>query len=71
MQERRVLVPYHFAADARRFENQHGLQQQRLGQTGADREFSQSGLTREGIEHRVEIVQGMADFVERVRFVLA
>lgn len=70
MEKAGVLVPQHLAADARRFEYQHRIQQQRLGEVNAGGNPGQTRLAGKSVKYRVEIVQGMADFIDQMELVL-
>ena len=71
LEKRGVLVPAHFAADAGLFEGVHRLPQLRLRQPQASRNTGQRRAAREGVKHRVPVMQGVADLVDRQRFGLA
>src|SRR5260370_26973016 len=64
---RRILVPSDFGADLRLLEEVHRLQQQRLHQAQCPCQRGQSRLARNAVEDRIEIVQRMADLVQRQR----
>ena len=67
VQERRVLMPVDLAADQGLLEQIHRLQQQRRFDTERACERRQPRLAREAVEHRIEIVQRMADLVQGPR----
>ena len=58
-------MAHHFAADVRLLEDIHGLKQQRLRQPQARDQFGQGRLPGEALEDRVQVVQRMADLVDR------
>ena len=62
-----VLVPAHFAADAGLFEDVHRLPQLRLCQPQPGGHRRERRAVREGVKHRVQVMQGMADLVDRQR----
>ena len=63
----RVLVPADLAADMRLLEEVHRLQQQRLAEAQRPRQLGQARLARDAVEDGIEIVQRMADLVQRQR----
>jgi len=65
VQEAAVLVAMHLAADARLLEDVHRLDQQRPRQADRPGDPGEPRIAREPVEHRVEIVQGVADLVQR------
>ena len=71
VEEGRVGVAGHLAADAGLLEDVHRLQQQRPADADAVDQPGQRRRAREGGEDRVEIVQRMADLVDRQRLGLA
>ena len=70
VQEARVLVTADLAADPRLLEDVHRLQQQGLGDAELGHQRGQRRLAREALEDRVEIVQRVADLVDRARLAL-
>ena len=60
-----VLVPLHLTTDAGLLEDQHRLPQHGLLQAQVMGQFGQLGPARELVEHRVQVVQRMADLVDR------
>ena len=65
VQERGVLVPPHLAPDGRLLEDEHRLPHLRLLHTQVTHHGRQVFPVGEGVKHRVEVVQGMADLVDR------
>src|SRR5262245_17179770 len=63
----RVLVPADLRADVRLLEEVHGLQELRLGKTERCCQLRDPRLARAAVEHRIEVVQGMADLVQSQR----
>jgi hypothetical protein len=63
-EETGVLVPAHLAADVRLLEDQHALPDLRRRQAQVGVPIGQGRAVREGIEHRVAVVQRMADLVD-------
>ena len=55
------------AADPRVLENVHALNNQRFGQPEVRRQTFHLGRPRKTVEHGVEIMQRMSDFVERMK----
>jgi hypothetical protein len=70
-QKARVLMPHHLAADARLLEDQHRLHQPRLREAEVGRDRGQPRVAREAAEHRLAIVQRVADLVDGARLVHA
>jgi hypothetical protein len=70
-EEAGVLVPAHLAADARLLEDHLRLPDLRLLQPQVGGQRGQSRAVRERVEHRVQVVQRMADLVDRQRLRLA
>ncbi|EAU69750.1 conserved hypothetical protein [Stigmatella aurantiaca DW4/3-1] len=70
-QERRVLVAGDFAADVGLLEDVHGLQEERAGQSQLRGQRRQLGRAREPVEHRLQVVQRMADLVDGQRLRLS
>src|ERR1700752_4298326 len=61
-----VLMTRHFAADVRLFEYIHRLQEQRIPDSEPPCYFLHLLTTREAIEDRIEIMQGMSDLIDRL-----
>ena len=71
VQERGVLVAGHRAADPWLLEDQHRLQEHRLRQARRRHQRRDRRRAGEGREHRIQVVQRVADLVDRLRLGLA
>ena len=66
-EEGRILLENHLAADARLLEYVHRLQRQRFLHAEAVDQGREFRRTRKRLEHRVEVVHGVSDLVDRLR----
>ena len=66
IEESGVLVAGHFAADEGVLEDVHALQQQGVNQSQFARKPCKSRIAAEGAEYRIEVVHGVAKFVDGV-----
>jgi hypothetical protein len=71
VQECGVLMADHLAADPRLLEDVHRLQQQRRNDAEPRDQRRELRPAREAREGRIEVVQGMADLVDRGGLALA
>src|SRR5207245_8765081 len=69
-QKSRVLMAGHFAANARLLEDVHRLQQQRFGDVEISYELFDLSGAREPVKSWVEIVQRVADLINRALLLL-
>ncbi len=65
MQKGGILVADDLAADFRLLEDVHGLEQQRQGDAEVAHQLGQSRPARERFEDRIDVVERMADLVDR------
>ena len=65
LEEGGVLVPAHFATDAGLLEDVHGLPDFGVLHADIPCHFSQFRCARKRVEHRIQVVHGVADLVDR------